>query len=48
MQPVMETSVLPSEIEQLPDLQGYLKFATTPHWRSVRLPLPDRNKMGWQ
>jgi hypothetical protein len=23
---------LPSEIEQLPDLQGYLKFASTPSW----------------
>jgi type IV secretory pathway TraG/TraD family ATPase VirD4 len=43
VQPVMETSVLPSEIEQLPDLQGYLKFASTPGWRSVQIPLQVRN-----
>ncbi|MGD0494056.1 MAG: type IV secretion system DNA-binding domain-containing protein [Steroidobacteraceae bacterium] len=29
---VIESAVLPSEIEQIPDLQGYLKFASTPHW----------------
>jgi hypothetical protein len=29
---------LPSEIEQLPDLPGYLKFASTPSWvRAVKL-----------
>jgi hypothetical protein len=33
----MESAVLPSEIEQLPDLQGYLKFASTPEWRRVKL-----------
>jgi hypothetical protein len=27
---VTESAVLPSEIEQLPDLQGYLKFASQP------------------
>jgi type IV secretory pathway TraG/TraD family ATPase VirD4 len=42
-QPAMESSVLPSEIEQLPDLQGYLKFASTPGWRRVQIPLQDRN-----
>lgn len=31
-QHVIESAVLPSQIEQLPDLQGYLKFASTPHW----------------
>jgi type IV secretory pathway TraG/TraD family ATPase VirD4 len=40
VQHVMESAVLPSEIEQHPDLQGYLKFASTPEWRSVRLRSP--------
>jgi type IV secretory pathway TraG/TraD family ATPase VirD4 len=31
-QHIIESAVLPSEIEQLRDLQGYLKFASTPHW----------------
>lgn len=35
-----EPAVLPSEIEQLPDLAGYLKLAATPHWRRVRLARP--------
>src|SRR5450631_3441 len=34
---VTESAVLASEIEQLPDLQGYLKFASTPEWRGVKL-----------
>jgi len=37
---VTESAVLPSEIEQLPDLQGYLKFGSTPEWRRVRLAPP--------
>jgi type IV secretory pathway TraG/TraD family ATPase VirD4 len=40
-QHVMESAVLPSEIEQLPDLQGYLKFASTPEWRRVRFTAPS-------
>ncbi len=36
-----ELAVMPSEIEQLPDLAGYLKTASSPHWRLVRL-VPDR------
>ena len=28
LQHVTESAVLPSEIEQLPDLQGFLKFAS--------------------
>jgi type IV secretory pathway TraG/TraD family ATPase VirD4 len=32
---VTEAAVLPSEIEQLPDLQGYLKLASSPSWRRV-------------
>ena len=34
---VLEAAVLASEIEQLADLQGYLKFASTPMWRRVGL-----------
>jgi type IV secretory pathway TraG/TraD family ATPase VirD4 len=34
---VTESAVLASEIEQLPDLQGFLKFASTPEWRRVQL-----------
>jgi type IV secretory pathway TraG/TraD family ATPase VirD4 len=32
-----ESAVLASEIEQLPDLQGYLKFASDPNWKRVAL-----------
>jgi type IV secretory pathway TraG/TraD family ATPase VirD4 len=38
---VTESAVLPSEIEQLPDLQGYLKFASQPGWKRVRLEVPS-------
>ncbi len=34
---VTELAVLPSEIEQLPDLAGYLKVASAPTWRRVSL-----------
>jgi Cdc6-like AAA superfamily ATPase len=34
---VTESAVLPSEIEQLPDLQGFLKFASQPEWNRVQL-----------
>jgi type IV secretory pathway TraG/TraD family ATPase VirD4 len=34
---VTEAAVLPSEIEQLPDLTGYLKSAASPIWLKVRL-----------
>jgi Type IV secretion-system coupling protein DNA-binding domain len=33
----LESAVLPSEIEQLPDLAGYLKYASDPQWQRVRL-----------
>jgi len=33
----IEPAVMDSEIEQLPDLVGYLKFATRPEWRRVAL-----------
>jgi hypothetical protein len=36
-QHVTEWAVMPSEIEQLPDLRGYLKTASCPVWRRVSL-----------
>jgi type IV secretory pathway TraG/TraD family ATPase VirD4 len=33
----VEPAVLASEIEQLPDLSGYMKHASDPEWRRVRL-----------
>jgi hypothetical protein len=36
-QHVTEAAVLPAEVEQLPDLNGYLKFASHPAWLKVRL-----------
>jgi type IV secretory pathway TraG/TraD family ATPase VirD4 len=33
----IEPAVMASEIERLPDLEGFLKLATTPDWQSVRL-----------
>jgi len=33
----MEAAVLPSQVEQLPDLSGYLKYASNPAWQRVRL-----------
>jgi type IV secretory pathway TraG/TraD family ATPase VirD4 len=33
----VEPAVLPSQVEQLPDLTGYLKYASDPEWRRVRL-----------
>lgn len=37
LQHVTESAVMPSEIEQLPDLSGYLKFASQPEWKRVNL-----------
>lgn len=34
-QRVTEVAVMPSELEQLPDLSGYLKTASSPAWRRV-------------
>jgi hypothetical protein len=45
----VEAAVLPSQIEQLPDLTGYLKRASEPEWRQVRLqlkPLRDQHRIG--
>ena len=36
----VETAVMASEIEQLPDLAGYLKIASRPQWLRVVLPRP--------
>jgi type IV secretory pathway TraG/TraD family ATPase VirD4 len=36
-QHVTEAAVLPSELEQLPDLCGYFKLASSPEWRRVVL-----------
>jgi type IV secretory pathway TraG/TraD family ATPase VirD4 len=39
-----EAAVMGAQIEQLPDLSGYLKLASAPDWRRVRLqpPSPQR------
>ncbi|HWM71597.1 MAG TPA: hypothetical protein VNO35_33850, partial [Steroidobacteraceae bacterium] len=37
----IEPAVMDSQIEQLPDLSGYLKFASLPNWQRVTLPVPD-------
>ena len=37
----IEPAVLDSEIEQLPDLRGYLKLASDPRWRRVALAPPQ-------
>jgi type IV secretory pathway TraG/TraD family ATPase VirD4 len=42
-QHVTESAVLASEIEQLPDLQGFLKFASTPEWKRVKLSVGIRD-----
>ncbi len=36
-QHIVEPAVMASEIEQLPDLSGYLKLASTPQWQQVSL-----------
>jgi hypothetical protein len=38
-QHVTESAVLRAEIEQLPDLSGYLKFASFPAWLKIHLDL---------
>jgi hypothetical protein len=37
----IEPAVLDSEIEQLPDLRGFMKLASSPHWRRVVLALRE-------
>jgi type IV secretory pathway TraG/TraD family ATPase VirD4 len=41
----IEPAVLSSEIERLPDLEGFLKFASIPDWRRVTL-IPPRGFAG--
>ena len=36
----IEPAVMDSQIEQLPDLSGYLKFASVPNWQRVTLANP--------
>ena len=36
-QHITETAMLPVEVEQLPDLNGYLKFVSHPAWLRVRV-----------
>ncbi len=36
----VEAALMPSQIEQLPDLVGYLKYASEPQWTRVRLVPP--------
>ena len=38
---VTESAVLASEIEQLPDLYGFLKFASQPEWKRIQLHIPS-------
>jgi type IV secretory pathway TraG/TraD family ATPase VirD4 len=40
----VEPAVLPAQVEQLPDLAGYLKYASDPEWQRVRLDA----KRAWQ
>lgn len=40
----VEPAVLPSQVEQLPDFAGYLKYASDPQWQRVRLDA----KQAWQ
>jgi type IV secretory pathway TraG/TraD family ATPase VirD4 len=39
-QHVIEAAVMPSELEQLPDLAGFLKTASSRAWRRVRIARP--------
>ena len=43
LQHVTERAVLPSEIERLADLEGYVKIASLPSWHRVQLPPPGRH-----
>jgi Type IV secretion-system coupling protein DNA-binding domain len=39
-QHVTEDAVMASEIEQLPDLAGFLKLASAPQWTRVEITRP--------
>jgi Type IV secretion-system coupling protein DNA-binding domain len=40
----IEPAVMDSQIEQLPDLSGYLKFASVPDWQHVTLAAPNSSE----
>jgi type IV secretory pathway TraG/TraD family ATPase VirD4 len=42
----IEPAVMDSQIEQLPDLAGYVKFASVPNWQQVTLPAPNSPDSG--
>lgn len=49
----LEAALLPSEIEQLPDLAGYVKLASRMHWQRVSLasgssPRRERANDAWE
>jgi type IV secretory pathway TraG/TraD family ATPase VirD4 len=46
-QVTLEAAILPSQIEQLPDLSGYLKLASRPEWQRVHLT-PNREATAHQ
>jgi len=43
-QHVTEAAVMPSELEQLPDLAGYFKGASSPEWHKVRFDRPSSRR----
>jgi type IV secretory pathway TraG/TraD family ATPase VirD4 len=45
VQHVTEPAVMPSQIEQLPDLCGYFKAASSAAWRKVRLAKNGRKEL---
>jgi hypothetical protein len=44
--PGIEAAVMGSQIEQLPDLSGYLKLASSPEWQRVYLRAPSAQPRG--
>lgn len=40
----IEPAVLDSEIEQLPDLRGFMKLASSPHWQRIALAPPQATR----
>lgn len=46
-QSVTEAAVLPAEIEQLPDLTGYLKTASCPRWTLIRIAADAADTRPW-
>ncbi|MGH8143600.1 MAG: type IV secretion system DNA-binding domain-containing protein [Steroidobacteraceae bacterium] len=44
-QHAVEAAVMPAEIEQLPDREGYMKFASQPAWTRVSFPVYELPKI---